>query len=208
MVLPIVPVGTNSAASLPAISAARASSRFTVGSSPYPSSPTSASAMARRISGVGRVTVSLRRSTNPDPPVGAVAGAMTSMLATTACGSPSLAAPGGAQGEEPFGDVGELGVHCRHPGEQLARQGDVPGPLVQIGQDVPLPEVTVTGIAEVAGRPRRGEHENGLVELPDLGQVFGQHQAPFDEHVGRRGRGAQFFPELPDPTVMALGAVT
>ena len=45
------------------ISAQRSSSRFTVGSSPYQSSPTSASAMARRISGVGRVTVSERRST-------------------------------------------------------------------------------------------------------------------------------------------------
>src|SRR5579863_7303536 len=57
------PVGTNSAASLPKSSAARRSNRFTVGSSPYTSSPTSASAIARRISGVGRVTVSLRKST-------------------------------------------------------------------------------------------------------------------------------------------------
>ena len=38
-------------------------SRLTVGSSPYTSSPTSASAIARRISGVGVVTVSERRST-------------------------------------------------------------------------------------------------------------------------------------------------
>src|SRR5213595_344074 len=60
------PVGTNNAASFPKISAARFSSRFTVGSSPYASSPTSASAIARRISGVGVVTVSERRSTTPD----------------------------------------------------------------------------------------------------------------------------------------------
>src|SRR5947199_5345052 len=60
----MVPVGTNSAASFPRISAARSSRRFTVGSSPYTSSPTSASAMARRISGVGLVTVSERRSTS------------------------------------------------------------------------------------------------------------------------------------------------
>ena len=39
-----------------------ASSRLTVGSSPKTSSPTSASAMARRMAGVGRVTVSERRS--------------------------------------------------------------------------------------------------------------------------------------------------
>src|SRR6266481_1690640 len=58
----MVPVGTKSAASFSNSSAARASSRFTVGSSRYTSSPTSASAMARRISAVGWVTVSLRRS--------------------------------------------------------------------------------------------------------------------------------------------------
>src|SRR5580704_1743777 len=57
------PVGTNKAASFPKISAARRSSRLTVGSSPYTSSPTTASAIARRISAVGRVTVSLRKST-------------------------------------------------------------------------------------------------------------------------------------------------
>src|ERR671935_63033 len=44
------------------MSAARFSRRFTVGSSPYWSSPTSASAIARRIAGVGRVNVSLRSS--------------------------------------------------------------------------------------------------------------------------------------------------
>ena len=61
---PIVPVGTNSPASRPKISAARFSSRLTVGSSPYTSSPTSAAAIAARISGVGRVTVSDRKSIN------------------------------------------------------------------------------------------------------------------------------------------------
>src|SRR5215510_8203336 len=60
--LAIVPLGTNSAAGLPSSSAARSCSRFTVGCSPYTSSPTSAAAIAARIAGVGRVTVSLRRS--------------------------------------------------------------------------------------------------------------------------------------------------
>src|SRR3954462_246678 len=58
----IVPVGTKSAASLPVISAARSWRRFTVGSSPYQSSPTSAEAIARRIESEGFVTVSERRS--------------------------------------------------------------------------------------------------------------------------------------------------
>ena len=60
--LAMVPVTRNSAASLPVIPAARSCRRFTVGSSPYQSSPTSASYMARRIRSVGRVTVSERRS--------------------------------------------------------------------------------------------------------------------------------------------------
>src|SRR5689334_11271953 len=60
--LAMVPVGTQTAASLPSIPATRASSALTVGSSPYTSSPTSAAAMALRIPWVGLVTVSLRRS--------------------------------------------------------------------------------------------------------------------------------------------------
>src|ERR1700691_4363862 len=120
--------------------------------------------MARRISGVGRVTVSLRRSTKPDPPAGAVAGDMASMLSTAARGSSSLAAAGGPEGEQPLGGVGQVGVHRRHAGEELARPGDVTGPLVEIGEDVPLAEVTVRGIAQVSGRAGGGEHQDGLVE--------------------------------------------
>src|SRR5919205_221779 len=61
---PIEPVGTKSAASFSKSSAARSCRRLTVGSSPYTSSPTSASAIARRIEGVGLVTVSLLKSMN------------------------------------------------------------------------------------------------------------------------------------------------
>src|SRR5262249_247338 len=63
MRFPMQPLGTKIAASLPKIFAARFSRRFTLGSSRYTSSPTSASAIARRMAAVGRVTVSLRRST-------------------------------------------------------------------------------------------------------------------------------------------------
>ena len=59
----MVPLGTNRAASLPSRSAAFASRRLTVGSSPKSSSPTSASAIALRIAGVGRVIVSDLSST-------------------------------------------------------------------------------------------------------------------------------------------------
>src|SRR5712691_9074877 len=58
----MVPEGTNSAASFPSNCAAISWRRLTQGSSPKTSSPTSASAMARRIPGEGLVTVSLRRS--------------------------------------------------------------------------------------------------------------------------------------------------
>ena len=58
-----VPLATNSAASLPSSAAIFSCSALTVGSSPKTSSPTSAAAIAARIAGVGRVTVSLRRST-------------------------------------------------------------------------------------------------------------------------------------------------
>ena len=57
----MVPLGTNRAASLPIMRATLSCRRLSVGSSPHPSSPTSAVAIACRIAGVGCVTVSLRR---------------------------------------------------------------------------------------------------------------------------------------------------
>ena len=60
--LAIVPVGNQRPASCPSSAATRSWSRLTVGSSPNWSSPTSARAIASRIAGVGRVTVSERRS--------------------------------------------------------------------------------------------------------------------------------------------------
>src|SRR5262249_18927565 len=58
----IVPLGTKRAASLPSSSAIRSSRRLTDGSSPYWSSPTGAAAIAWRMPGEGKVTVSGRRS--------------------------------------------------------------------------------------------------------------------------------------------------
>src|SRR5882762_9385115 len=78
------PVGTNSAASFPKISAARVSSRFTVGSSPYTSSPTSAAAIAARISAEGRVNVSLRNSTAPATGLARFSSITTSVLVSVA----------------------------------------------------------------------------------------------------------------------------
>src|SRR6186997_1082524 len=63
-----VPEGTNNAASKPSISATSASSALILGSSPNTSSPTGAAAIAARIAAVGRVTVSLRKSTGITAP--------------------------------------------------------------------------------------------------------------------------------------------
>ena len=60
--LHIVPDGRNTAASLPSSSAVISCSKLTVGSSPFCSSPTSASHIKRRISAVGLVIVSLKSS--------------------------------------------------------------------------------------------------------------------------------------------------
>ncbi len=59
----MVPLATNRPAALPKRWATVSSSARTVGSPSRPSSPSGAQAMASSICGVGRVTVSLRRST-------------------------------------------------------------------------------------------------------------------------------------------------
>src|SRR5438477_644131 len=67
--LPCVPEVTKSPAGLPSRCAASASRRRTVGSSPQTSSPTSARAMASRISGVGCVSVSDLKSITSCPAI-------------------------------------------------------------------------------------------------------------------------------------------
>ena len=62
--LHMVPEGRKTAAAFPRSSATISCRWVTVGSSPFCSSPTSASHMNRRMAGVGRVTVSLKRSTS------------------------------------------------------------------------------------------------------------------------------------------------
>ena len=56
-------LGTNRAAALPSIAAAVSSSARAVGSASSPSSPSGADRIRAYIASVGRVTVSLRRST-------------------------------------------------------------------------------------------------------------------------------------------------
>src|SRR6266705_1886161 len=120
--LPIVPDATKRPAALPSRSASIASRRLTVGSSSQTSPPTSSRAIASRISGVGRVRVSERRSTmsctgfrlvsplGPKPLDGAPAPLGVAVLA-----------------REPAEEVGGLGVLALvevHFGEQVEGLGD------------------------------------------------------------------------------------
>src|SRR5712692_9017977 len=116
--LPWVPDVTNSAASLPSRSAASASSRRTVGSSSHTSSPTSARAIASRISAVGSVSVSERRST-------------TSCMRSIPIISPL---PLGAQpGAGPAAELG-VGVFVGQPEQQLAPRRVPAFAVVHLGQ--------------------------------------------------------------------------
>ncbi len=78
----MLPDGMNSPASKPVRCASSCCSALTLGSSPYTSSPTSAVAIASRMAGVGRVTVSERRS--------AISG--EGVMAHTIAGGPRRAA--------------------------------------------------------------------------------------------------------------------
>ena len=104
--------------------------------------------------------------------------------------------------------VGQLGVDRRHPGEELAGPGDVAGPLVQIGQDVPLAEVAVAGIAEVAGRRRRWRAPRWPRRAsPTSARSSARTSRPSTRTSADGDDAAQLLPEGLDPTVVPHGAV-
>ena len=88
----------------------------------------------------------------------AVAGAMPSMLPTAAGALPVVAGAGGCPGRRRRSatSASSGSTAATRPKSSRAR-ADVAGPLVEVGQDVPLPEVAVAGVAEVAGRAGGGE---------------------------------------------------
>src|SRR5438445_13188002 len=141
--LPIVPDATKRPAALPSRSAAIASRRLTVGSSSQTSSPTSARAIASRISGVGRVRVSERRSTTsctgsllasplgPEPLDGAPAplgvAVLARELAEEVHGLGVLALVEVHFGEqvEGLGNHERARIPCEHEFEPLARRARI-----------------------------------------------------------------------------------
>src|SRR3954463_2003929 len=128
--LHMVPLGRNRAASCPRSSATRSWRALTVGSRLRCSSPTSASAMAFRIPGVGRVWVSLWRLTTSGPELTTeLRHAQDRLGGVLPLVALSPARPGqglvhGLRGDDPEG--------AGHPGVELD-PGDAPGGL---GADV------------------------------------------------------------------------
>src|SRR5438034_5726903 len=170
--MPIVPDATKRPAALPSRSAAIASRRLTVGSSSQTSSPTSARAIASRISGVGRVRVSERRSTmsctgfrlvsplGPKPLDGAPAPLGVAVLA-----------------REPAEEVGGLGVLALvevHFGEQVEGLGDHERARIALEHELePLARRARIALREVViGDPhfllRSEEHTSELQSHSDI----------------------------------------
>src|SRR5580765_2034627 len=175
MRLPIVPEATKRPAALPSRSAASASSRLTVGSSSQTSSPTWARAMASRISGVGRVSVSERRSTMSCTGLSLVAGdagADEPLLAT--------AAPFGevvvdGQSPEPVDRLGVLALVGVHLGEQIQRLRDDGGARIVLQHQLePLPRRARIALSEVVVGDPHFLLGDSLAALVDLGEPVGR----------------------------------
>src|SRR5438093_986163 len=146
--LPMVPEATKSPAALPRRSAASASSRLTVGSSSQTSSPTSARAMASRISGVGSVSVSERRSTMSCTgrlPL----GPQSRVRATAPLGEPVVH----GQAAEQLVPLGRSSLVEVHLGEQEQRLRDHEGPRVFLEHQLEsLTRRARIALIEVVGR--------------------------------------------------------
>src|SRR5213083_1751030 len=191
--LPIVPDATKRPAALPSRSAAIASRRLTVGSSSHTSSPTSARAIASRISGVGRVRVSERRSTmsctgfrlvsplGPKPLDGAPAPLGVAVLA-----------------REPAEEVGGLGVLALvevHFGEEVEGLGNHERARIPLEHEFePLARRARITLREVVvGDPHFLLHEPPAADV-DLG-----------ERLGRVAALRVFLDELPELIEGPLG---
>src|SRR6056297_2942536 len=150
--LPMVPEGTKSAASLPNIEAARSSSSLTLGSSPATSSPTSARIMDSRIAGVGRVTVSDRKSR------------MGSMVAPFG-GAPWYATDPGSGLDDP-------GVGILDSAHRVARVDDQ---LRVLGNRLPVNDVVVSHDHHTVGLMKRlliqGDRVHLKAVVPHAGET-------------------------------------
>lgn len=93
------------------------------------------------------------------------------------------AATGSKSGVAVLG-VGQIGIGGRHATEELTGVGGVAGALVEVGQDVPLTDVTLRGMAEVAAGAGGGEDFDRRVQLALVGQIRGEDHATLGQDVG------------------------
>src|SRR5687768_611380 len=107
---------------------------------------------------------------------------------------------GSAQGSETLGDVDEGGVLGRDLPEQGAGGGDVTGPLVEVGQGVPEPQMVGEDPLRVGRRPL--EDLDGLLQLPLIGQRPGRDDPPLGHDLGPRRDRPELLPELLHPLVL------
>src|SRR5437879_4777418 len=151
--LPMVPEVTKSPAAFPSRSAASASSRLTVGTSSQTSSPTSARAMASRISGVGSVSVSERRSTMSCTGLSLGSGEPGVVESLLAAPAPLGEVVVDRQPPEQLDRLRVLALVEVHFGQQEQGLGDHGGPRVVLQHQLePLPRGARVALGEVVVR--------------------------------------------------------
>src|SRR5438132_6997311 len=191
--LPIVPDATKRPAALPSRSAAIASRRLTVGSSSQTSSPTSARAIASRISGVGRVRVSERRSTM----------SCTGLLLALPLGPEPLDRPPAPLGvpvlaREPAEEVGGLGVLALvevHFGKKVEGLGDHERARIPLEHE----------LEPLARRARIALREVVIGDLHFLLRQPPPADVDLGERLGRVAALGVFLDELPELVDRLLG---
>ncbi len=92
----------------------------------------------------------------------------------------------GTEAAEAVGHVVGLGIGPQDPLEVLARPGHVAGALVEVGQQVPLPQVAVRGVPQRLRRPGGRQHGDRPVEVTVVGQRGRGHDPTLGQDVGVR----------------------
>src|SRR3984893_11376357 len=97
-----------------------------------------------------------------------------------------------AKARQAVGDVGEPGVLATDPIEQRPGAGRVAGPLLEVGQGVPEPQVVRVGLGNLL--VGAGEERDGLVHAAAVGERTGRHDPSLGDDVGSRRGGGQLTP--------------
>ena len=128
----------------------------------------------------------------PGPAVAPASAASTVWRPWPAAGAPLPALGGAPPRRRPRDRPGGSVRSTRAP-------WDVAGPLVEVRQQVPLPDVAVGGVPECLGRARRGQHGDGAVEVAGVGQRRRGDDPSLGEHVGVGRAVPELAPQLRHP---------